>query len=158
MVRIDIRRPAASRLIACLLLISCQASEARPPPAPSPSVVTVTMRDSRFVYQTPIRGGRVVFEVMNRDGIDHDMRLQSLTEDVPPIEEQLRGSKRRILAPYAGILVRRPGQRGTFAVDLVEGRRYAFLCYVKDDTGTAHALSGMASEFRAVAPTMTTVR
>lgn len=83
------------------------------------------MSEYRFDHPTGIPAGRVVFAVTNGGTVAHELRLRPLPEDMPPIEEQLRGSDRRILTSFAGVPSLEPGQSASFAVDLVPGRRYA---------------------------------
>lgn len=110
------------------------------------------MREFAFDYSPRrVPAGRLVVRVRNVGRLVHRLSMLPLSEDVPPIEVQLRGSERRAIAPFAGIYDRAPGQEGTFAVDLVAGQRYAFICFVIDEKGS-HAQKGMSSEFRAAAP------
>lgn len=44
------------------------------------------------------------------------------------------------------------GDTETFALDLVPGRRYGFLCLLNRANGDLHALLGMNGEFRAPGP------
>lgn len=134
-------------------LASCGGSEENQAPLPRAApVVVVTMREYHFDYNPAIRSGRVVFRFVNEGQRFHRPALLPLPEDLPPIDVQLRGSKRRSISPFAGVYDRRPGATGTFAVDLVAGRRYALICYARDPDGSSHALKGMASEFRALRP------
>lgn len=112
-------------------------------------MVDVTMRDYEFDYAPPSRSGRVVFRVFNDGKTPHQLSLLPLDEDIPPIEQQVRGSERRAVTPYAGIPPHAPGTGSGFAVDLVPGRRYAFICFVTTPDGESHAVKGMTSEFRA---------
>lgn len=137
----------SSALASCQGGDSGQASRA-PLPRPAP-VVKITMREYRFDYDPDIPSGRVVFRLVNKGRVSHRPSLLPLPENVPPIDEQLRGSKRRGISAFAGVPDRRPGAIGTFAVDLVAGRRYALVCYARDRDGSVHALKGMNSEFRA---------
>lgn len=139
-------------LLGSVSLTSCQADKSEdkaPLPTASP-VVVVTMSEYRFDYDPAIPSGRVVFRFVNEGQASHRPALLPLPEDLPPIDQQLRGSKRRGISPFAGVYDRRPGATGTFAVDLVAGRRYALICYAQDPNGSSHALKGMNSEFRAV--------
>lgn len=120
-------------------------------PAAAP-VVEVTMVDYGFEFDTPVPAGRVVFQITNAGRSDHNLVMIALPEDVPSIDEQLRGSQRRLVEPYAGIYERPPGDTGTFAVDLVAGQRYALICTLVAEDGEPHYLKGMATEFRAAGP------
>lgn len=126
---------------------SSGAAERPPAPAPPP-VVEVTMVDYRFQFDTPVPAGRVVFQVKNAGQEPHDLIMVPLPEDLPPIDEQLRGTERRFVEPYAGIYEREPGDTGTFAVNLVPEQRYAMVCSVVADDGEPHWMKGMATEFR----------
>jgi hypothetical protein len=116
---------------------------------PAPQELVVTMREYRFDYSPPQGAGRVVFRAHNAGQEEHDLALIPLAEDIPPIDEQLRGQVRRVITPFARIPPRPPGGRGAFAVDLVPGQRYALVCFVAGPDGQAHALKGMNAEFRA---------
>lgn len=122
-----------------------------PLPSASP-VVLVTMHEYRFDYTPTIRSGQVVFRFVNEGQVPHRPALVPLPEDLPPIDQQLRGSKRRAVTPLAGVYDRRPGATGSFAVNLTAGRRYALICYAHDPDGSAHATKGMDSEFRPASP------
>lgn len=106
------------------------------------------MVDYSFAYDPRIDSGRVLLRVHNRGKVVHDLTIIPLTEDVPPIDEQLRGSERRPITPLARVKSRSPGTRATLAVDLAPGVRYAFICFVRDPDGQPHFLRGMNSEFR----------
>lgn len=129
---------------------ACRES-ASPGPAlpPAPPVVLVTMEEYGFRYDPHIPAGRVVFRFVNGGRLEHRPALLPLGEQLPPIAEQVRGTRRAAVTPFAGIPLRWPRQTGTFAVDLARGQRYAVLCFVREPDGTSHALKGMASEFRA---------
>ncbi|PLS76769.1 MAG: hypothetical protein CYG61_00380 [Actinobacteria bacterium] len=118
-------------------------------PESGPEVVVVSMSEYRFDFDRPIPAGRVIFVVRNVGREDHKLTLVPLPEDFPPLDAQLHGSERRVLAPYAGVPDRRPDQDGAFAVDLVEGRRYGMICNLSTPSGGVHALEGMNAEFRA---------
>lgn len=128
------------------------------------------MREYRFEHLANAPAGRVVFRVRNIGKSEHLLKLLPLAEDVRPIMEQLRGSQRLAVAPFAGVHVKAPGAVGMFAVDLVEGRRYALIppgakgvfavdlvagrryaliCSLREADGTSHSREGMALEFRA---------
>lgn len=140
---------AAARavIVLGLLATSCGGQQSRLPPLPH--VVDVTMEEYRFKYEMNIPAGRVVFNVVNNGRVAHRLSLLPLDEDVPPIDVQLKGSERRIIEPFAGVPTLEPGERGTFAVDLVPGVRYAMVCFLVDEfDDTSHAIKGMNSEFR----------
>lgn len=131
-------------------LVACErpSPDGRPLPA-GPQVVDVEMRDYGFAYDGQITAGRVVFRVHNRGDVAHNLSVVPLTEDIPPIDEQLRGTQRRAITPLARVKARPPGTATTIAVDLTAGVRYAFICFVLDADGQSHSLRGMSSEFRA---------
>lgn len=111
------------------------------------------MHEYRYDLSTTILpAGRVVFRFHNAGTEPHSPALLPLDEDVPPIDVQVKSLERRVVAPFASVNERRPGATGTFAVDLVAGRRYAFVCYATAPDGEAHTRKGMTWETRAVAP------
>lgn len=114
---------------------------------PSPPVIEVTMREYSFTHEQAVPGGQVVFRVHNAGTEDHELLLALLPEDLPPIDEQLRGPTRRGLGTVARMLTHPPGSTGTFAVFLEPGR-YAMICFLRDAKGVPNALKGMSSEFR----------
>lgn len=111
------------------------------------------MLDHRFELDRSVPAGRVVFRIRNAGQAPHHLTMIPLPDDVPPIAEQLRGSQRRFVDPFAGIYEREPGDTGTFAVDLGPGRRYAMICSVRDGDDQPHWAKGMATEFRTPGPT-----
>ncbi len=129
-----------------LLAVSCQTRAATLPRGPQ--VVDVEMREYAFEHTRRIERGRVVFTARNVGRLNHELVMVPKPEDVPPIAEQLRGSRRRTVAALASFPPRPPGASAAFAVDLVPGR-YAFLCFLVDEgSRVSHALRGMTSEFR----------
>lgn len=131
--------------MAGLAAVGCARSPA-PPLPPRPAVVAVEMREYGFAYEPPRAGGRVVFEVHNRGTLPHDLAVMPLPPDLPPLDEQLRGTARRLVPILANVPARPPGSRTTFAVDLGPGR-YGLVCFVLDPDGRQHAQKGMSSEF-----------
>lgn len=113
-----------------------------------PQVVDVGMTEYKFVYDRRIAAGRVLLRVRNRGDVAHNMSVTPLPDDVPPIDEQLRGIQRRAIIPLARVTRRGPGTSTTIALDLEPGVRYAFICFVQDAEGRPHYLRGMSSEFR----------
>jgi len=137
-------------MAAALAAGACQGTVRLALPPPPPAVV-VTMQDVgryRFEYDPVVPGGRVVFRVVNAGRLVHRLALVPLSEDFPPIDQQLHGSERQAITPFAGVPDRLPGETGTFAADLAPGHRYALICFVEDPDGVSHALKGMSSEFR----------
>lgn len=144
----DSRRVAATAAVAALLG-ACQASSSRPALPPGPTVVNVTLREYVFEYDPAIPSGRVVFRMVNAGRLQHRPDLLPLIEELPPIDQQVRGEARAVVTPFAGVAPRDAGEVGTFAVDLEPGQRYAFVCFARDpDDNQSHALQGMTSEFR----------
>lgn len=145
------RRPAVVSAALGLLVVAgvWQSLAAAPPWPPVPPVVEVVVTDERIAFDRPVPAGRVVFEVVNAGRAEHRLALLPLPEDVPPIDEQLRGQTRLAVPPYAGVPDRRPGQRGVFAADLVPGVRYALIDFSEGPGGRPHALQGLNAEFRA---------
>lgn len=153
------RDPVALAVLAVLAVLgaaggACSAGDGdrsvstrTPAPAPAP-VVHVTMRDHRFELDRLVPAGRVVFRVQNAGPSRHHLTLVPLPPDVPPIADQLRGTNRRLVKPFAGIYDRDAGDSGTFAVDLAPDTRYALICAVVGDDGQPHWRRGMATEFR----------
>lgn len=141
---------AAVATAAAVLISGCSAGGSdRPLPRIQHAVVDVTMREYRFDYEQPVPDGRVVFRVVNEGRQVHRLTMLELPEDLPPIAEQLRGAKRRNVTPFAGLPGMRPGERNSFAVDLVRGRRYGLIDPTGDVGGKSNAVLGLNSEFRA---------
>lgn len=137
----------AGLVAAAMALGSCQASSGKALPA-GPAVITVTMTEFGYKIDRPVPPGRVIFRMVNAGHLVHEPNLFPLTDEVPPIDQQVRGDNRIVLAPFAGVPARQPGQVGAFAVDLEAGQRYAFVCFARTPDGQSHAKLGMAIEFR----------
>lgn len=133
---------------AAVALSSCSKSVPAQPLPPAPPVVVVTMTEYRFEHPPVIPAGRVVFRFVNGGREEHRPSLKPLPEDMPPIDEQVRGPQRRVSVPFVGLGTLRPGQSDTFAVDLIAGARYGLICFAVAPDGEGHALKGMTSEFR----------
>lgn len=151
--RAEKRRPLGTSLkwlIGCwalgaLSLGSCAAD--RSAELPGPAVVEVEMTEYRFKYdRSGIKKGRVLFKAQNSGKSSHQMVISILSEDTPPILEQLRSSDRRVVSQLASFPPKAPGSRAALAVDLEPGR-YAMVCFVADPDGKQHGTKGMASEF-----------
>jgi hypothetical protein len=111
--------------------------------------LNVTMREFSFEHREEVPSGRVVFQFSNAGQVDHELRLVTLPEDLPPLAEQLRSEQRQALPTTAILDQQKPGGSGAFAVDLAPGR-YGLVCFLEDAQGERHALKGMNSEFRAI--------
>ncbi len=109
------------------------------------------MRRYRFAYTPPRVPGRVVFKISNGDTLVHDLVLLLIPKDVPPIDVQLRGTKRAFAPIIADLPPRSPDTTTSVAVDLAPGR-YGLVCFVRDPDGQQHAQKGMAAEFRIFEP------
>lgn len=140
--------PAAAGAAALLLATCGGAPPQRPAAPPPPPVISVEMREFAYERSSDIPSGRVVFRMINAGSVIHQPLLVKLGEDLPPLAEQLSGTERRPVDPFAGTLPRRPGQVGTFAVDLAAGQRYGVICVALDEQGVSHARRGMNFEFR----------
>lgn len=114
----------------------------------SPPVAVVTTGEYRFQHDGVIPGGRVVFQVRNEGSLWHQLSILPLSDDLPPIDQQLKGSERSVIRPFAGVAPQPPGDGGSFAVDLERGQRYALVCFVRDPDNATHAVKGMSLEFR----------
>lgn len=145
------RRIPSPHLVVCVLVLAaCETAPRQSAPLPAgPQVVEVEMSEYSFAHNGTIESGRALFRVTNRGRLPHNLSLVPLAEDIPPIDEQLRGGQRRAATPFAGIAALAPNATTTFAADLASGVRYAFICFLEDPDGTSHALRGMSSEFRA---------
>lgn len=150
--RYRLRSRPVTRLAALLAVaaagISCTSTASGAPLPASPPVVVVTMRDFHYELTSEIPAGRVVFRFVNAGAVEHRPSLLPLPDELPPIDQQLRGDERAVVTPFAGVPLRQPGETGTFAVDLAPGQRYAIVCFARGPDGESHALKGMASEFR----------
>ncbi len=132
---------------AAVALGSCQTSSGRALPA-SPTVVTVTMTEFGYKLDRPVPPGYVIFRMVNAGQQTHEPNLIPLSEDVPPIDQQVRGDTRIAVSPSGGVVGRKPDQVGSFAANLESGQRYAFVCFARTPDGQSHAKLGMAIEFR----------
>lgn len=130
-----------------VILSSC-ASKSQNPLFAGPQELKVSMDEYRFDYEPKISAGRLIVRVANSGSVPHRLTLVPLTDDLPPIDAQLRGAERRAIAPFAGAPIMNPGTTGAFAVDMAPNKRYAFVCFLQDLDGQSHALEGMSSEFR----------
>lgn len=138
------------------LLGSCTNSGSGAPLPSAPVVIDVRMSEYQFDYPAVVPSGRVLFRVTNTGNELHNLVMVTLDEDDPPIKAILADEVRQVLTPFAGIRDQLPGAEATFAVDLVEGRRYAMLCVLAAQE-RSHAVLGQASEFQPVAAGKTAI-
>ena len=150
-------RMAAILTLLPTALLSCGGSPSKGSPLPASSpVIEVTAREYTLAVKGSLSAGRVVFRTVNAGAETHNPALVALDDDVPPIDSFLRQTDRRPIRAFAGTNPRGPGANGTFAVDLVAGRRYAFVCFTRTAAGERHAEKGMTWEGRADAAPVTT--
>lgn len=137
---------AAVAGIGIVSLASCAAPPTSGLP-PSPPIVHVAMRDYWYDFNgTSIPRGRVVFQITNAGRQYHQLALIPLPEDFPPIQEQLRGTDRRVVDELVSSPPLQPGASDTFAAYLTPGR-WAFVDFFNGPEGS-HAAMGMGAEFR----------
>lgn len=144
-------RSAALVATSCALVVPACTLDRGPQTAPVPQpvpVITVAMSEYRFEFPGRVPSGRVVFRMRNVGRRAHSATLLALPDDLPPIDQQLKGTERRYLEPFADVPPRRPGMSRSFAVDLQPGQRYALICYTIDPDEQSHAAKGMSIEFR----------
>ena len=134
------------------VLPACSGAAHAPALPTRPEIVEVGMKEFRFEYRRPVAAGRVVLQVRNDGALHHRLTMVPLDEDMPAIDEQLRGTDRRTLTALASIPDVAADEQASIAVDLVAGVRYGMVCFLTDADGRPHALKGMASEFRAGGP------
>lgn len=135
-----------------LLAVSCSPGQTGGPLPPSTPTVEVDILDDNLTHDEPVPAGRVVFRVTNAGEAGHRLTLVPLPEDYPPILRQLRGDERRSAELLARVPHLQSGESGSFAVDLVEGQRYALVDFSEAADGTMHGRLGVAGEFRAGGP------
>lgn len=133
-----------------LLGVSCAPggqADADRPPAPTPQVLEVAMRDDSYAFERrPLRPGRVLVRAHNHGETEHDVALVELPDDVAGAQEWLDSGVGGVQPVYT-MAERSPGQEGVFAVDLAAGH-YGMLCLVEDEDGTPHYRQGMLADFR----------
>lgn len=140
------RRGIVGLAVGLIVVSACSGGGRRAAPRPPrPAVVTVSMREYRFEHQPAIAPGRAVFRVANAGGIDHQLVLVRLPDDLPgTLDEQLHSATRRPVETIYQFGFR-PGDAAVFAADLPAGH-YGFVCFLQDPDGTPHALKGMSSD------------
>jgi hypothetical protein len=127
-----------------LLLSACGGGAALPPSA---TIINIRMTEYHFAVRFSAPTGRAVFRVFNAGRLNHNLTLEKLPSDFPPINVQLHSSTRRGAPAVAIMPTLRPGQSNIFAADLTPGR-YAILSSVKGRDGVVDALEGMNAEIR----------
>jgi hypothetical protein len=132
-----------------ITLSSCHGSGNATLPKPTP-VINIEMTEYNFTYDHAVPSGHVVFRLVNKGHLVHQPLLFPLTKDIPPIQQQVRGTKRLAVTPFAGVGSVAPGGVGAFAVDLLPGQRYGFVDFARTPDGRSDASLGMATEFRPV--------
>lgn len=108
------------------------------------------MREYAFDYDDGISipAGRVILQLQNVDGIDHEMVLLAMTDDFPlSIEEVAQTPEQEAFPTIVALPAIEPDGRGVVALDLAPGR-YAMICQLDDPDGENHFKKGMSSEFR----------
>lgn len=138
------RRRVVGLSVAALLFGACGTETALPKP---PTIVDVSMNEFNFTVRPTAPRGRAVFQVSNRGRLDHQLTLEKLPDDFPPIGKQLQSSVRRAAPTVAVMPMRAPGETASFAVDLKPGR-YAMVSFLTDADGVNQALKGMSAEIR----------
>ena len=142
------RRALCGLAALALLATSCGEDEGdKPPLPPRAKVLNLTAKEYRFDYRRPASPGRFVLRMRNAGRVRHEVIMVELPASFPPIKEQIRGKKRRLLGTLSYLKPVAPGSTGKFAVDLKRAR-YAMVCQRAAPDGESHALKGMATEFR----------
>jgi hypothetical protein len=67
------------------------------------------MREYRFEYDPSLGAGRTVFQVHNDGREGHVFGLYLLPDDLPPIEEQLKGENRQVVDALLELPRAQPG-------------------------------------------------
>jgi hypothetical protein len=142
------RRALCTLAALALLATSCgDDGSDEPPLPPRAKQLNLTAKEYRYDYRPPASPGRFVLRMRNAGGVRHEVIMVELPEGFPPIKEQLRRKKRRLLGTLSYLKPVSPGRTGKFAVDLKRAR-YAMVCQRAAPDGESHALKGMATEFR----------
>lgn len=114
-----------------------------------PQRLELVLRDFAITMSpSEVPPGHTLLHARNVGGVPHQLRVLQLPEDLPPISVQLAGDRRSILPPFATARSTGPGGEVSLAVHFEPGQRYAFVCFLRRDTGQLHAQLGMATEFR----------
>ena len=115
---------------------------------PKPFLFDVGIVDHRFEHgPASIPPGRVVINARNSGGVEHQVVLVRLPEDLPPLDVELSSSQSTPVETVRIVPTLAPGEPSSFAVDLPPGR-YGMICFLTDADGQTYAQKGMSSEFR----------
>lgn len=139
------RRLALLVLAAGLATAGCTAGAAAPLPPARPHVVVTVFDDHIQLGSVP--DGQVVFDIRNDGTKRHRLSLVLLPDNLPPLDQQLRGAQREVVTTQAAVADIEPGGAGTFATNLAAGR-YGLVDFGADADGASHALQGVNTEFR----------
>lgn len=116
---------------------------------PSVPAISVRMIEYSFLFDhRRFSAGRATFQIKNSGKLSHNLALYIVPDDAPNVASQIAANDFGNDVEQAVIFSRPPGATGTFAVDLVSGRRYVFLCRFRDSDGSPHYAKGMAAEFQ----------
>jgi hypothetical protein len=127
------------------LVAGCSGGAARLPP--SATIIDVRMTEYHFAVRSTAPAGRAIFRIVNAGGLDHNLTLEKLPRDFPPLDLQLHSSIRRGAPAVAIVPTLHPGDTATFAADVSRGR-YGLLSSVMGDDGVPDLLKGMNAEIR----------
>lgn len=125
------------------LTVACQGQDPLPP---GPAIIEVTMYEFRFELPHRVAEGRAVFRVTNAGQLPHQLTLQRLPADFPPMFAQIRSDTPRAAPAVALMPELGPGASGTFAADLAPGR-YGIVSFARDAGGVTDVEKGMGAEF-----------
>lgn len=138
----------AGLVAAAVVTAGCASHPARAALPPPPQIIQVTISDDHYAYNPLIHPGRVVFNSRNVGRVAHTILIAPVSDDYPPVDEQLHGKERRSIDFLAGTRLK-PGASSSFALDLVAGQRYYMVDFDRAPDGEIYALKGLDSEFRA---------
>lgn len=135
---------------AILLLCSCslpRPNDARLPPAAKE--IPVKMSEYSFHFDpAAITEGRRTFRVLNTGRLGHNLLLYAISDGAPSAKAQLEANDFSFDTEIAGVFTQSPGGSDSFAADLSAGKRYLFVCQVRDADNKAHYEKGMIAEFK----------
>lgn len=143
------RLVAAAVVLAGLLAGCAGAGSSEEPLPPEAATVEVRLADDELSLEgRPVPAGRVVFEVRNVGEHDHRLTLAPIGDDRPPMEQDVADETERPIRQLARVPTLKPGETGTFAVDLAPDQRYAMVDYAEAPDGTQYMDLGVVGEFR----------